>query len=126
MKYMALSAFTGSWLLIGAAMWPHRPVKAILAAVVGVVAMVLSPIGVAWTPARRIIGISGAILAVSNFVVFDGLGVLASHTAAGVLLLFAGLSIEARCYPAGASIVELPAGTKQASQPEIDQQPRAA
>jgi hypothetical protein len=130
MKFMTLSAFTGSWLLIGTAMWAHRPAKAILAAAVGVLAMTLSPIGVFWSPARRIVALSGAVLVVSNFVLFDGLAILASHAAAGVVLLFAGLSIEVRCYPAGASLAAAAPSTEVApvaQQPElVAARPRAA
>jgi hypothetical protein len=92
MRFMTLSALASSWLVISPALWAHRPAKAIAAVAVGVFAMLMSPLGVAWTPARRWIAAAGALLALSNFVLFDNLGVLASHSTVGLMLVFAGLA----------------------------------
>jgi hypothetical protein len=127
MKFMALSALASTWLLVSSAMWPHRPAKAILAAGVGVITMLLSPVGVFWTPARRGIAVLGGVVALSNFVFFDGIGVLASHASAGVLLLFAGLSIEPRTYAPSASNVELVPASAVAAPPTLaEKRSRAA
>jgi hypothetical protein len=118
MKTMTLSAFVSSWLLISPAVWAHRPAKAILAMAVGLIAMVLSPFGVFWPPARRIIAIAGVILMASNFAVFDNLGIIANHAGVGFLLLFAGFAPEIRRYPAEALAVEVAPAAVRPGEPQ--------
>lgn len=92
MQFMMFSALVSSWLVCTPMLWAHQPAKAALAAAVGLVAMFLSPLGVWWTPARRIVAASGAVLALSNFVFFDGMATLVNDSVVGVSLLLAGFS----------------------------------
>jgi hypothetical protein len=92
MRYLILSAFAGSWLFVSPLLWTQRPVKAVLGAVVGLLAMALSPLGAIWSPARRAVAVSGMALALSNFIFFDGVGTVAAQMTASILFIIAGLA----------------------------------
>jgi hypothetical protein len=94
MKFMTLSGIASTWLIAAPAIWEHRPAKAIVAGVIGLMALLLSPIGTFWAPARLALATAGGILALSNFVFPDSIGTLAYHSAVGLLFVFTGLAPE--------------------------------
>jgi hypothetical protein len=96
MRFMILSAFAGSWLLLTPAVWPQRPASAVISVVVGFVTMCLSPVATAWRPGRLVIAAGGMVLGLANFFAFDSVGIAANNAVVGLCLLCAGLGPSPR------------------------------
>lgn len=108
MRFMTLSAFAGSWLLLTPAIWPQRPASAVIAAIVGFVTMCLSPVATAWRPGRLVIAAGGLVLGLSNLFAFDSIGIAANNAVVGLCLLCAGLGPAPRSRYALAQTTDLP------------------
>lgn len=80
------------WLLFEPMFHPMRIEKAIIGMLAALLSLALVPIAGGVSKLRPIISLIGATLALSNFLFPDSFGVMASHVAAGALLMFTGVN----------------------------------
>ena len=101
MLFPAVGTMTAMWLALSPLMGVDVGFRAGLALAVGIVALVLAPLGL-WSPAsRKVVVWIGSLLAFTNFVIpGSGLG-MANFAACGSILIIAALAPQ--------PVVEVPA-----------------
>jgi len=94
MLYPALGTLTAIWLLLNPLIDLESGQRSVLAVAVGVLSLVLAPLGLWYRPARGIIAALGAILAFVNFVDPGSVGAMANFAASGFALIATGMALQ--------------------------------
>lgn len=87
-----IGVMTAVWLMLAPAMEVETGARAYLAIAAGVVAFVLSPVGIWSRGARVALASVGFVLALANFFLPCSVGALASLATCGVTLIIAGIA----------------------------------
>jgi hypothetical protein len=92
MLFPALGMATAVWLVMVPLLGLDAGLRAGLAVVVGVVGLILAPLGIWSRTSRRVVVIAGSLLAFTNFVLPGSTGAMANFAACGSLLVIAALA----------------------------------
>jgi hypothetical protein len=85
-------AFLFPWLLFEPSFHTMRIEKAVVGMLAALLSLALLPLSGGSSKLRPLISVVGACLALSNFIFPDSFPVMASHVAAGALLMFTGVN----------------------------------
>jgi hypothetical protein len=88
---MCMSAVVSAWILTTPALWAHRTEQAILAVLVGLTGLLLTPAVMIWPRLRYYVFGLGAVLALSAGVFPDTRATTINHLASGLLLVIGGM-----------------------------------
>jgi hypothetical protein len=82
------------WLLFEPLFHPMRMEKAVIGMLAALLSLALVPMSGGVSKLRPVISLIGVALALSNFIFPDTFTVMASHVAAGALLMFCGVNTK--------------------------------
>ena len=88
---MCMSILVSGWILTTPALWAHRWEQAVLAVLVGVAGLMVSPAATVWPRLRQVAFALGALRALSAFAFPDTLLTTVDDLSTGLLMVIAGM-----------------------------------